>query len=112
MAEGRLAVPAAKGAVGIEHQPALGLARVAGWWVGLVEAFEVVAGRGGEAEFVADEVVEHRARIAADGAVGFVGDDQIEVGRRNSRWYLLLKSSDRTAVTTISARRQSSRPLL
>ena len=49
---------------------------------GLVEPLEVVAWRGSEAELVANEVVENGAGIAADGAVGFVGDDQVEIGRR------------------------------
>ena len=82
IAEGRLAVLAAEGAVGVEQQPALGFARIAGRRVRLVEFLEVVARRGGEAELVADEIVEHRAGVAADGAVRFVGDDEVEVGRR------------------------------
>ena len=48
----------------------------------LVELLEVIARRGGEAELVADEVVEHGAGVAADGAVRFVGDDEVEVGGR------------------------------
>ena len=44
------------------------------------EVFEVVAWGGGEAEFAADEEVEDGAGVAADGAVGFVGDDEVEVG--------------------------------
>ena len=54
--------------------------RVVGF--GLVELLEVVARRGGEAELVADEIIEDGAGIAADGAVRFVGDDEVEVGRR------------------------------
>ena len=82
VAEGRLAVLAAESAVGVQQQAALSLARVAGAGIGTVEPSEVVARRGGEAELVADEVVEDGAGIAADGAVRFVGDDQIEIGRR------------------------------
>jgi len=56
--EGRLAVLAAESAVGVERQAALGFALVAGARIGAVEPAEVVARGGGEAEFVADEVVE------------------------------------------------------
>ena len=82
VAVGGLAVLAAEGAVGVQQQPALGLARVAGGGHGLVEPLQVVAGRGGEAELVADEVVEDGAGVAADGAMRFVGDHQVEVGGR------------------------------
>ena len=58
---------------------------------GLVEPLEVVARRGGEAELVADEVVEHGAGVAADGAVRFVGDDQVEVGRREELLVLVVE---------------------
>ena len=91
VAEGRLAVLAAEGAVGVEQQAALGLARVAGGGLGAVEPLEVVARRGGEAELVADEVVEDGAGIAADGAVRFVGDDEIEVGRREELLVLVVE---------------------
>ena len=91
VAEGRLAVLAAEGAVGVEQQAALGFARVAGGGLGLVEPLEVVARRGGEAELVADEVVEDGAGIAADGAVRFVGDDEVEVGRREELLVLVVE---------------------
>ena len=81
VAERGLAVVATEGAVGIEQQAALELARIFGRGLVLVELFEVIARRGGEAELVADEVVEDGAGVAADGAVRFVGDDEIEVGR-------------------------------
>ncbi len=57
----------------------------------LVESLEVVARRGGEAELVADEVVEDGAGIAADGAVRFVGDDQVEIGRREELLVLVVE---------------------
>lgn len=46
-----------------------------------VEPAEVIARRGGEAELVADEVVKHGAGIATNGAMRFVGDDEIEIRR-------------------------------
>ena len=57
----------------------------------LVEPLEVVARRGGQAELVADEVVEDGAGVAADGAVRFVGDDQVEVGRREELLVLVVE---------------------
>ena len=48
----------------------------------LFELLEVIARRGGEAELVADEVVEDGAGIAADRTVRLVGDDEVEVGGR------------------------------
>ena len=63
--------------------------RVAG--LRAVEPLEVVARRGGQAELVADEVVEHGAGIAADGAVRFVGDDEVEVGRREEPLVLVVE---------------------
>jgi len=78
--EGRLAVLAPERTVGIEQQAALGLARVARSRIRAVEPPQVVARRGGQAELPADEVVEDRTSVAADGAVRFVGDHQIEVG--------------------------------
>ena len=56
------------------------VARVVGTGFGGLIVFEVVFGCGGEAEFVADEIFKDGAGVAADGAVGFVGDDQVEVG--------------------------------
>ena len=82
VAEGRLAGFAAEGAVGVQQQAAFGLARIAAARLGAVETAQVVARRGGEAELVADEVIEHGAGVAADGAVRLVGNHQIEVGRR------------------------------
>ncbi len=46
-----------------------------------VELLDVVLGRGGEAELVAHEILEHRACVATNGSVRFVGDDEVEVGR-------------------------------
>ena len=59
--------------------------------LGLVEPLEVVARRGGQAELVADEVVEDGAGVAADGAVRFVGDDEVEVGRREELLVLVVE---------------------
>jgi len=47
-----------------------------------VEFFEVIARGGDEPQFVADKIIEDRARVAADGAMGLVGDDEIEIGGR------------------------------
>lgn len=82
IAERWLARLATKGAVGIEQQAALGLSRVFGGGLGGVELLDVVLGRSSKAQFVANEVLEHRARIAANGAVRFVGDNQVKVRRR------------------------------
>jgi hypothetical protein len=54
----------------------------AGGGLGLVETLQIVAGRGCQAQLVADEIVKNGAGVAAYGAVGFVGNDQIEVGGR------------------------------
>jgi hypothetical protein len=95
IAEGGLAGFAAEGAVGVEQQAALGLARVAGAGAfsnfGRVELLEVVARRGGQAQLVADEIVEHGAGVAADGAVRFVGNHQIEIGRRKQAPVLVVE---------------------
>ena len=91
VAESRLAVLAAKGAVGVEQQTALGFARVTRAGAGAIEAAQVVARRGGQAEFVADEVVKHGAGVAADGAVRFVRDDEIEVGWRKQFLVLVVE---------------------
>ena len=72
------AVVAAECAVSVEVQAALALALrglVAGH-----EVLDVVLGRGGEAELVPDEVVEDGPGVAADGPVGLVGDDKVEIG--------------------------------
>lgn len=82
IAEGGLAGFAAEGAVGVEQQAALGLARVAAAGFGAVEAAQVIARRGGEAQLVADEIIEHGARVAADGAMRLVRNHQIEIGGR------------------------------
>ena len=82
VAEGGLTVVATEGTVGIEHEPALKLARVFGGGLVLVEFLKVIERRSGEAELVADEVVKDGTRIASDGAVSFVGDDEVEVGGR------------------------------
>ncbi len=109
VAEGGLAVLAAEGAIGVEQQAALGFAGIAGGGGGRIEVLEVVLGRGGEAELVADEVFEDGTGVSTDGTVGFIGNHEIEVGRGNRLWYLLLKRSDWTVVTTISAWFQSLR---
>ena len=91
VAESRLAVLAPEGAVGVEEQTALALAWVAGSRVRAVEPPQVVAGRGGQDELPADEVVEHCAGVATDGAVRFVGDHQVEVGRREELLVLVVE---------------------
>ena len=91
VAEGGLAAVAAEGAVGVEQQAPLGLVGGVHEAAGTVEAPQVVARRGGEAELVADEVVEDGAGVAADRAVRFVGDDEIEVRRRKERLVLVVE---------------------
>ena len=109
VAIGGLAVLAAEGAVGVEQKPSLGFTRIAGGARGLVEPLEVVAWRGGEAELVANEVVENGAGIAADGAVGFVGDDQVEIGRREEPLVLVVEEQRLYRRDNDFRRRQSSR---
>ena len=82
VAVGRLAVITAESPVGIEQQAALELARVLGRRLILVEFLEVIAGRGSQAELVADEIVEDCAGVAADGPVRFVRDHKVKVGGR------------------------------
>ena len=81
IAEGGLAVLAAEGAVGVEEEAALELAGIADVVAGWVDFLEVVAGRGGKAELIADEIIEDGASVAADGAVGLVGYHEVEIGR-------------------------------
>src|SRR5450756_658841 len=59
--------------------------------IGTVESAEVVARRGGEAQLVADEEIEHGPGVATDRAVRFVGDDEIEVGRREELLKLVVE---------------------
>ena len=80
IAERGLAVFATEGAIGIEQQAAFGFAWVARRRFGFVESLQVIARRGGQPQFVANEVIEHCARVATDGTVRFVGDHQIEIG--------------------------------
>ena len=98
IAEGRLPAFAAEGAIRIEQQAAFGVAlRVPGPCpaAGLRRGFflsvghrrrtaalQIVARRGGQAQLGAHEIIEDRAGVAADGAMRFVGDDQIEVRGR------------------------------
>ncbi len=49
------------------------------------EAEGLLVGRGGEADQVGVEVVEHLAPQLVDGAVGFVGDDDVEALDRDRR---------------------------
>jgi len=50
---------------------ALPCARVVGFDAGGVNLFEIVLRRGGETKLVADEILEHRAAVAANRAVSF-----------------------------------------
>ncbi len=90
-AEGGLAVFAAEGAVGVEEEAAFAFAGVVGGWGGGSEVFEEVAGRGGEAEFVPDEVVKHSAGVSADGTVSFVRYDEVKIGGREESLILVVK---------------------
>ena len=91
IAEGGMSALAAEGAIGIEQEAAFYRARVADRRVVLVEVSQVVAGRGGEAQLVAHEEVEHRAGVAAYGAVGLVGDHEIEVRGREKLLILVVE---------------------
>ena len=91
VAESRLTVLAAEGAIGVEQQSSLGLARIARAGLRAVEAAQVIARGGGEAELVADKVVEDRACVAADRAVRFIGDDEIKIGRRKELLILVVE---------------------
>ena len=46
---------------------------------------QIVLGGGGEAELVTHKVIEYGAGVAADGAMSFIGDHQIEIGGREER---------------------------
>ena len=46
----------------------------------MLEFLEIVFGGGGQPKFVANKIFEHGTRIAADGTMGFIGDDQIKIG--------------------------------
>ena len=91
VAEGRLAVLTAKGAISVEQQTAFGLARVAGTRFRSVKPPQVIARGGGEPQLVANEVVEYCAGIAANGAVRFIRNDEIEVGRREELLILVVE---------------------
>ncbi len=97
VAEGRLAVLAAKGAVGVEKEAGARPRAGRGCPASSCRSAQVIARGGGEAQPVADEpVVEHGAGyiVTADGAVAAlrVGDDvRSKVGRaRKSFWFFIL----------------------
>ena len=80
VAEGGLAALAAERAVGVEQQPALGLARIARR--GPVQALQVVPRRGREPQLPAREILEDGARVAPDGAVRLVRNHEVEIRGR------------------------------
>ena len=82
ISEGGVPALAAEGAVGVEEEAPFGFARVMRRGAVLSGALQIVAGRGRQAELAAHEKVEHRAGVAADGAVRLVGDYEIEIGGR------------------------------
>jgi len=78
IAKGGFAALAAEDAIRVEHHPALCFPWVAGRAVGVLQV--VLRGRR-QAEFVTHKIFEHRASVAANGAVGLVRDDEVEVSR-------------------------------
>ena len=83
--ESGVAIFAAKGAIGVEHETQFQLTGVLLVHLVRVDAFEIVSGRGREPEFCANEVLENGSVVAADGAVCFVGYDELEIVRRELR---------------------------
>ena len=80
-----------KGAVGVEQEAPLNRARIAHRWGRRFDAAQVVAGRCGQAEFVSDEIVEYRTGIAGDGAMGLIGDYEIEIRGREDFLVLVVE---------------------
>ncbi len=74
------AIFAAEGLVRVEQDAPLPFPRVI--LVFRVEAFQVIFGRGGESQFVPNEILKDGAAVPADTTVGFIGDHQVEVIRR------------------------------
>ena len=91
IAKGGVSALASKGAVGVEQQASLNLARVAHRRIGRFDAAQVVAGRCGQAEFVSDEIVEYGTGIARDGAMRLVGDHEIEIRGREDFLVLVVE---------------------
>ena len=91
VSERGLSALAAEGAVGVQQQPPLSLAGVAHFGAGLVKAPQVVSWSGSKSELVTDKIVEHRTGVATNGAMGFIRDHKIEVGRREEGLVLVVK---------------------
>ena len=86
VAKRRLATLAAKGAVRVEQQPVLHLTRIA-----QMGTPEVVSGRRGQPQLVANEVIEYGAGIAADRPMRLIRNHQVEVRRRKQRLVLVVE---------------------
>jgi len=56
-----------------------------------VDVLEIVARGSGEPQLVAHEVLEDRAAVTVDRAVGFVRDDQVKVGGREKAHVLVIE---------------------
>ena len=91
VAKCRLATLTAEGAVSVEQQPALHLARIAHMRAGRMGASEVVAGRRGQPQLVPDEVIEHSAGVAADRPMRLIRNHQVKVRRRKQRLVLVVE---------------------
>ena len=91
VAKGGLSTFAAEGAIGVEQEAPFGITRVAGRGTGLAGTLQIVAGRCGQPELVAHEEVEHRAGVAANRTVCFVGDYQVEIGRGKKMLVLVVE---------------------
>ena len=97
-----MAILASEGAISIQQESAFRLAGIAGGGIRAVEFLQVVLRSGGEAELVADEVIEHSAGIAADGAVRFVRDDEVEIRGREIALVFVVENVSVPAVHTSS----------
>ena len=80
---------AAERFIGVQQQAAFDLSRIV--CANIFDVLKVVFGCGGQAQLVADEIVEHRPAVAPDAAVGFVRDNQIKVGRREQLTVLVIE---------------------
>ncbi|OQC04805.1 MAG: hypothetical protein BWX80_02323 [Candidatus Hydrogenedentes bacterium ADurb.Bin101] len=91
VAEGRRAGLASECLVGVKQLPTFPFAGVAGIDPGWVKLLEVVLRGGGKTEFVADEVLENGAAVAADRPMGLVGDQEVEICGREQTAVLVVE---------------------
>src|SRR5208282_5637035 len=82
---------AAECLVSVQQLAAFPLPRVALADACRVDLLEVVFRGRRQAELVADEILEHRPAVAADGAVGLVRNQQVKVGGREKAAVLVVE---------------------